>query len=656
MELSLIDSRLLQILVAANQKEYNTIDDFAELLGVSTRTVRNYISQLNDLLTPKVCQLENIRGYGYKLEIYDNKSFEENILPLLLKKNERQLLNTPEERIKYIIKRLVNSIDAITIDELAEEINVGRTTIINDLKKLTNVLNIYGVEVKGKQNGGIAIKGNELCLRLFILHWACKGLNNVGAAEYYFGNIDSRLYKNIESYIRELFEHSNVNLTDETLRGIMTYVTVMIIRNNANKCIEKIENKYEKISLTEEYILAQKIKEKIEKEFKIKINHNEIIFLTLPILARKAPIEHDKMEDIRVNPYVKHLVDKILEEVSSVTGIQIKYDRELILSLEYHLNFTLNRLTFNISTNNPLLKEIKSCYPLPYEMAKIAAKTIERECNVKVSEDEIGYIALHFGSYIERSNQKFSNIEKVALVCGTGLGTARLLYIKLRKLLGEGKIINTFSDINLTKELLDSYDVIFTTVNIGIDTEAPIIKVSALFNENELIKEIEKKYYNKKYNSEITEPGLSLMQMTIKENMFFLLNKTTFIDNLSDMLDKIINLGNIDKNFKERVIERELKSPTAFGNYVAIPHAVSEQSDKITLSMGILDKPVNWGGNEVKIIILMIIPKDNIDHDLLIKTYEELLKLCQNKKLIESISKARTYIEYKTILQKEIIS
>ncbi|TDT51916.1 BglG family transcription antiterminator [Fonticella tunisiensis] len=650
-----IDGRQLRILEKAIQNEYNKLEDFAEIIGVSTRTIRNYIKLLNSTLKKEIAQLVNIKDAGYKLEIYDRERFNELINQCLFQQNNLPLLNTPEERLKYIIKRLINSKVPIKIDELANEISVGRTTLINDLKRISEPLSAYGLIIKGKQNEGIELKGNELNIRLFILDFLCKGFITDCTAEYYFGTIDKSRYGEIKNYLVNLFYHDNFLITDETLRELLTYIAVLLRRSKDKRYIESLDKKYEEITTTEEYILAKKIRDKLEKEFNCEINDNEIVFLTLPLLGRKVPINNDRSCNIRISSHVKQLVEKIIEEVSASTGIDMKYDKELMWGLEYHLNFTLNRLIFNIKIKNPLLKDIKNCYPLPYEMAKIAAKVIEKNYNVKVNEDEIGYIALHFGSYIERSNQKLFHIEKVALVCGTGLGTAQLLYVKLRKFLGEDKVFNTFSDIELTRDLLNEYDIVFTTVDINIETETPIIKVNAIFNENEVQKEIERIYYFKKYNLKLFESNLSLLNMTVVEDMFFILDRQTFIDNLMLMVDELWKIGEIDAGFKDRIIEREFKAPTSFDNYVAIPHAINYRGDRISIAVGILKEPVFWGGKEVRIIILLMIPKEDVDPELIIKTYEELLKLCQNKRLIENICRVKSYVEFRKLLQKEIM-
>lgn len=654
MEGILIDGRLLKLLMLANQKEYSTLEDFAETIGVSTRTIRTYIEQLNYTLTAQLAQLVYTKGKGYKLKVYKQEQLQELINNSLYKESSVLFLNDPEERMKYVMKRLINSDTPITIDDLAQEISVGRTTLNNDLKKLSRKLLPYNMKIIGKRNGGIELKGREIDIRLYFLDEFCKGLNGEFNKELLLKNIDEAKFKEVKSDLKNYFYSADYDISEETILVIMAYITMLFIRLKENKHIVELDKKYDGIFLTYEFDVMKSLKDVLEKKLDIEISNKEMVFLTLPLLVTKAPV-NSNLNDIIISPNIKELVVNILDQVFENTGIYIEYDEELILGLEYHLNFALNRLMFNVKLNNPLLHEIKKHYPLAFNMAKVASKVIEKMLNVNVSEDEIAYLALHFGSYIERSNQKYFNINRVALVCGTGLGTARLLYVKLKKLLGDDKEIQTFADRELTKELLDSYDLVFTTINIKVETTTPIIKVNAIFNEGEIEKEIEKRYYYKEIALEKQESSFPLKYINIQEDMFFILEDDTYINNLKYISSKLYENGVVDAGFTERILEREDKSPTSFDNYIAFPHTINEKTNNVSVAIGILKKPVIWGGNEVRLIILMMIPKEGFDTTILIKTYEELLTLCQNKKFIESASKVRSYNEFKKLIKKEVI-
>ncbi|HEY8804129.1 MAG TPA: BglG family transcription antiterminator, partial [Clostridium sp.] len=630
------------------------LDELAELVGVSTRTIRNYLKDINKIIMEDdIAEILQIKEMGYRIIVHDQVKYDEFIKKACLQSNSLTVLNTPEDRLMYIIQILIESKQVIKIDELACEINVGRTTLINDLKKIEALFKLYDIKIKGKQNLGIAIEGNELNIRLFILDYLSKNFVANSTSNSSLTMIHNEYYKKIKICLIDLFTTSKFQLLDETLIETLNYIMVMLTRVNDDKSIINLEEKYEDIIDSEEYNLSVKIMKMLVKITGYKFDQYEVAFITLPLIGRKASINFN---NVVIKSSVKLLAEQIINEINENLGVSIEYDNVIVKNFTYHLNFMLNRLIFNIKNKNELIIDIKKSYPLPYEMAKIAAKVIENTYGLKSGEDEIAYMAIYFASYIEQDSYEGEIINKVALVCGTGLGSSQFLNIKLRKLLGKDLIIDNYSDMKLTKEILEQYDIVFTTVDITLNTETPIIMINVIFDDDVLKKTIQTKVNLKKYNANNLQANDPILSIVAKKEHFFLLEEDNYMDNLKFMIDKLFELGEVDMEFKNRIIERELKSNTLFGNYVALPHAVNNKVKPLLIAFGVLKKHTVWEGKEVKIIILLMIPSEqNIDKDLLIRTYEQLLKLAQNKQVIINMSKLKNYNEFKNILLKEIL-
>jgi len=109
-----------------------------------------------------IAEIVQIKEAGYRIVVHNQTKFDEFIAQTSLQKNSLSTLNNPEDRLMYIIQILIESKKVIKIDELAYEINIGRTTLVNDLKKIEALFKLYDIKIKGKQNLGITIEGNEL--------------------------------------------------------------------------------------------------------------------------------------------------------------------------------------------------------------------------------------------------------------------------------------------------------------------------------------------------------------------------------------------------------------------------------------------------------------------------------------------------------------
>ncbi len=584
-----LERKLFTILEMLADSKGNTLKDFSDELGVSTRSIRTYLKQLQEEIPEDIVEIVKTNNSEYKLNIKDDEKFKQ-----LLELNRRQKqkfcqLNNPEERIDYLINRLVELNEIVTIDDLAEEMNVGRTTLVKDLKKVDQKLDEYGLVLKRKTNSGIKVEGDEINLRLIILEHICKTYNDSIILLESNNILTKKEIIKLQEQIVMNLKENRFSVTEALINNLIRYIAVMLMRLKNNKNITSLQSQYKIIKESEEYEIGKTIKSTIEALKDKKIDDVEIIFIVMPLLGRNAPLYHEVLRNLTIGENITLLRKQIFDKVFEFTGLSLDEDEQLIQGLEYHLYYALNRIVLNIKYKNPMLKEIKEKYKLPYEVAKIAASVIEDKYQVQVEDDEIGYLALHFGTYVERAGKSFIKIENAAIVCGTGLGTAKLLIIKLKKILGEEINFKSFSDLDFTEDMASNYDMIFTLVDLDINTEIQIVKITSIFDESQLKGEIESQIFLNKTNEKRNDTEQYILNGMLDKKLVFYLNKNNFMDNLEDMLDSLIKSNIVSNEYKNRVIAREKKAGTAFGGYIALPHAVDEKVNSVIVSYGILD-------------------------------------------------------------------
>lgn len=87
------------------------------------------------------------------------------------------------------------------------------------------------------------------------------------------------------------------------------------------------------------------------------------------------------------------LAQQIFDRASSVLRIEVK--DKMIFALVDHISFAIERYENNVDLPNLVLSEIKTLYKTEYQIGLWSLKLIEDTLNVKLNEDEAGYIALH---------------------------------------------------------------------------------------------------------------------------------------------------------------------------------------------------------------------------------------------------------------------
>ena len=158
------DNRAADILHILGHKSGVTVADIAQKLSVSERTIRNDIRQLNDDLNGSAV-VEGNQG-RYSLRIFEPDQYKKAFDKIC---NIDGVFGTPRGRQNYVFGELMRADAPLLTDELAYEMNVGRTTLISDLKKLREEIEPFGLSVVGKTSKGMILHGKELDIRTYVL-------------------------------------------------------------------------------------------------------------------------------------------------------------------------------------------------------------------------------------------------------------------------------------------------------------------------------------------------------------------------------------------------------------------------------------------------------------------------------------------------------
>ena len=77
-------------------------------------------------------------------------------------------------------------------------------------------------------------------------------------------------------------------------------------------------------------------------------------------------------------------------------NLNVQLNQSIYITLTDHINFAIQRQAQGIQLKNALLWEIKKFYHQEYLMGKYAINLLNEKLGTKFSEDEAGFIALHF--------------------------------------------------------------------------------------------------------------------------------------------------------------------------------------------------------------------------------------------------------------------
>ena len=163
-------------------------------------------------------------------------------------------------------------------------------------------------------------------------------------------------------------------------------------------------------------------------------------------------------------------IRQLIQKVSRGIQIDLTQDSRLEEDLLVHLYQLLLRIEAQTTIVNPLIDEIKQNYPSLYVVVWFALNDFRWPYQVSLSEDEVGFVAIHFHAAIERVKR----LNRLLFVCPNGMGTSSFVSAKIRRILPDIDSIETVSVDKLNR--LDLFDVDFSTVDIPKQIR-PVVRI-----------------------------------------------------------------------------------------------------------------------------------------------------------------------------------
>ena len=577
-----MNTRALSIIkILLNSVEPVSSLALSQEIGCSTKTIQNEIKEVNKEL--KNCEIVSIRGIGYKIE--------GNLDDIDIKNSDLY----DYDRVEYIIKKIINisstDKDTIKLEDLADSMYVSLSTVKNDLKEVKKILNEYNLKISSKHKQGICIEASEEDIIKFIINYSNKVDNSLSIKDFLNNNIIENLFS-IKKILLDTLSYENMILTDNEFKNIVNYISIYLSRNNTNQS-----------DFIKEYI--KKYKSKKEKP----ISEDE------QLLIRKA-------------------IKEFCRDLNIATSINLSHDKIFEECLFNHICNLYKRADLGINQYEITAGEIKLKYPFPFELGKIAKKTIEKNLNMEISEDEVENIALHIGGALERIDKRDEKkVYKTIIVCTSGVGTSMLIKSKLENIFkGKLEIIKVIPSYLIDYINVLDIDFVISTVEVNLEN-VNVIKVSPMLTDKE-IKLIEKYIETEKVYIDLDIQNLFSSELFFKD-----IKAETRSQVIDIMSKKLVEKGYIDDTMRQSYFERETIATTEIGNMVAIPHGAKGEVYENKVAIGILKEPISWEVGKVRLVIMLALDKEKIlDYEeVFSKIYKrvdsiaKVISICENK-------------------------
>ncbi|KRE47870.1 hypothetical protein ASG81_08130 [Paenibacillus sp. Soil522] len=387
------------------------------------------------------------------------------------------------ERKILIYCRLLEHDEPIKLFSLAHELRVTMPTISHDLDEMEEAIRQQGLTLVRKRGYGVEIIGPEEAKRLSISSLAFNHLDDSDLFGQFkdqtvshpitaqlLGMIGKENFKKLEHALWELNDDWPNTLSESDYTRLLIKLSVALTR---------MEHKYmitaSGYDFGDEITLLKSLLDILDIQLPIE----EKRYLSQLLSSEAFPessllIHHDDMPTIEG-------VKQLIRYVEAQLQMPLMEDRSLEEGLIQHIKPAFGRIRDGMSVRNPMLAPIKKEYGPLFSIVRQGVKELFRQLNVP--DEEIGYIVMHFGASLERL-KTFPRKIRAVLVCTSGIGSSKLLAVKIAKELPQIELIGHYSWFEATRLAPDRYDLIISTVDLPLEPDR-YIKLSPMLPHEE---------------------------------------------------------------------------------------------------------------------------------------------------------------------------
>lgn len=641
--MKLIVEKIIDELI--NTRKDLTAKELAERIDVSESSIKHNISIVKEELEKFGLCLINVPQKGFGIRSM-SEGFEENIEENIQKLREGMAgdPSTSEFRRNYIMETLLNYEKSYSVSLFAEELHVGRSVILNDLKELNEAFVKFHIELLTRKNSGIIIEGNEFEIRqaiIFFQNERLLGKEYINAPQEIDPRISNRAWTFISEYCANDARHivkiedsiSNIeqflkqDFTDITYGRLLEYILVSQKRMRQGIYIT-CDLPGERLPLEEKYFeAADKLKNLFsnpEREYW----KYERMFLAARIYVAST------VNGVRNAVNQDRIIAKVfLSEIKNSIGGYFNPDDDLVNCIANLVNMIRYRSNYRIYDWLDISYEVRKKYTSLYALVMLHISLLEEDTGLELQKDDIATLVLllvnHMrnhkqevvfvtASTVEQSNY---NIEKLKENFPYLDFVKCVFYKDFRFEDYSNQLI--ISSVNLK---IERKNLLYVTKHVSEeDIEAVKNKIGSIDSENNIIFQI------------------------YKEELILDMSAVDKKDVLKKIAEHMKSCGYVEEGFYQELMNREQKYSTVIGKGLAIPHVYLKAVKKSGVSVIRLNNKVRWSDNGWTDIIFCFAIGDEKSEDIK-KIFEHMYWVLENRSLLEDIRAAKDSAEILSLL------
>ncbi|EPC2277951.1 BglG family transcription antiterminator [Listeria monocytogenes] len=616
------------------ENKWVTSNELAAFCECTTRTIRNNIYKINEV-TPN---LINSTKQGYQINLNIPFEFQSES-------------DVTERKSKLLLELIKNSTKGVDLFELADILYISEVTLKKDIQQLKNELKEADVKIVISKDR-IKLIGKERAKRKYMISL----LYEEGG---YRESIKSRIQEMIEfvsidklqNIVKEVLAQEYITTNQYSMMNIVLHYAISIVRiQQGNTLIETQKTLIRKHS--KEYEISKKIAKILSEEYQIHFSEAETKQLGLLYVGlqneQSANANHGELDQF-VDKKIIDALKIVLANVEETYLIDLQ-NEQLFIKLAIHVQSLYYRSRYKAYTRNLSLLDIKTSYPVTFDIAVYISSLLQEKLAIDFNEDEISFIALHIGSFLESENRDYIRLE-IGLLVDDYHDLRTNMLKKLRARFENEATIELIEN----EDYEENFDIILTTNRDVALEKAGSIFIHPLLTTKD-IKKITSRIQTKKKILENNIRGQQIDRYIVRSLYSNQIDPSelTPAKIREQMISKMEKQNFVTPEFKEKVEKREQMAPTSFPSGIAIPHSIKNDALQSGVSIMTLQEPIYWNDVKVKIIALVAISKkDATEFNDFFEKFVEIVSEPINTKRLSMVESFEEFIRKLKMMMEE---
>ncbi len=627
-------SKLLEMLL--NNVQGVTGTKLAEYLEVSSRTVRNEISEINRIWESGSV-VKSSRQRGYFIEPADMDSVRDYFLSEGHGKREEE----QSDRGWMILGRALHE-GRTDIYEIGDWLALSEPAMYKEISRFQKKMKSeYQSSLLRMSGDRLWIEGEEADIRQTLFR-IIKNETQSRTRNYSWflrtflqNEFDLGEYGWMVSLVKEYFDGRYIQISDDSLYMAVSAVYITVVRNRQNHSVREPED-------------AESAKEELKKFFDylkgqgIRLGDGDI--QVLEGLLHSFKMTGEVSADSGIDSLSIQILEDFCHDVMEKYHFDLWQSQGFYENILIHIEYMMRRLETGYEVKNPILNDVKKQYPYAYEIPMLMVSIVYRYKNCYIQDDEISFIAIFVEHFLENVNQKL----KAVIISSTRFSI--------------NSIVNSWIQTNfrnqiettamLPKHNLEHYlrehpvDLIISIMDTFVHPSVATFRVDGIPNQytfaamNALVHKIRMNY---RFREIIKEYFNNKIIRIYREKVEF----ERVIRELSEALKREDCIFDV-REFAEDVLQREVNYPTFIGDWFMLPHPLVTFAKKTAIGVAVLKQPLKLQEKEIHLIFLLAMERKQ--NDQIGVLFEFFRHIALEKSAIRKLAAVETEEEFTDML------